>query len=50
MKVKFDADDDLPLHKTIEIPIMTTVVRAVFHEKKNKYYLQVSLNECLHKT
>ena len=34
MKVKFDADDDLPLHKTIEIPIITIVVRAVFHEKK----------------
>ena len=38
MKKKFDSDDNLPLNKTIEIPILTIVVRAVFH-KNNKYYL-----------
>ena len=32
MKIKFDSDENLPLNKTIEIPIMTIVVRAVFHE------------------
>ena len=32
----------------IEIPTMTIVVRAVFHEN-NKYYLQVFLDECLYK-
>ena len=32
MKIKFDSDESLPLNKTIEIPIMTIVVRAVFHE------------------
>ena len=32
MKIKFDSDNNLPLNKTIEIPIMTIVVRAVFHE------------------
>ena len=42
MKVKFDADDNLPLHKTIEIPIITIVVRAVFHEKKKKQILSTS--------
>ena len=32
MKIKFDSDENLPLNKTIEIPIMAIVVRAVFHE------------------
>ena len=30
MKIKFDSDDNLPLNKTIEIPIVTIVARAVF--------------------
>ena len=47
MKIKFDSDDDLPLNKTIEIPGMIIVVRAVFHEN-NKFYLQVFLDECLY--
>ena len=46
MKIKFDSDDELPLNKTIEIPSMIIVVRAVFHENI-KYYPQVFLNECL---
>ena len=37
MKIKFNSDDELPLSKTIEVPIMTIVVRAIFHEN-NKYY------------
>ena len=36
MKIKFDSDDNLTLNKTIEIPLVTIVVRAVFHEN-NKY-------------
>ena len=48
MKIKFNSDDELPLNKTIEIPIMTIVVTAVFHEN-NKYYPQVFLDECLYK-
>ena len=39
MKIKFNSDDKLPLNKMIEIPNMTIVVRAVFHEN-NKYYPQ----------
>ena len=31
MKIKFNSDDELPLNKTIEIPSMIIVVRAVFH-------------------
>ena len=47
-KIKFDSDDKLPLNKTIEIPLVTIVVRAVFHEN-NKYYPRVFLDECLYK-
>ena len=37
MKIKFNSDDELPLNKTREIPIMTVVVRAIFLEN-DKYY------------
>ena len=37
MKIKFNSDDELPLNKTIEIPSMIIVVRALFQEN-NKYY------------
>ena len=40
MKIKFSLDNELSLNKTIEIPTMTVVVRAIFLEN-NKYYLQV---------
>ena len=48
MKIKFNLDDELPLNKMIEIPIIIIVVRAAFHET-NKYYPQVFLDECLYK-
>ena len=47
MQIKFDSDDILPLNKMIEIPIVTIVGRATFHEN-NKYYPQVFLDECFH--
>ena len=37
MKIKFNSDDELRLNQMIEIPTMTIVARAVFHEN-NKYY------------
>ena len=46
---KIDSDCSLPLNKTIEIPTVTILVRAVFHEN-NKYYPQVFLDEYLYKT
>ena len=48
MKIKFNSDGELPRNKTIEIPTITIVVRAVFHEN-NKYYPYVFLDECLYK-
>ena len=47
IKIKFYSDDELPLYKMIEIPIITIVARAIF--LKNNYYSQVFLNECLYK-
>ena len=48
MKIKFSSDYELPVNKTIEVPGMIIVVRAVFYEN-NKYYLQVFSDECLYK-
>ena len=48
MKIEFNSDNRLPLNETIEIPIMTIVVRAIFHEN-TKYYPQVFLDEFLYK-
>ena len=48
MKNKFDSDGNLPSNKTIEIPIVTIVVRAIFHGN-NKYYPQITLYECPYK-
>ena len=48
MKIKLNSDGELPPNKTIEIPGMTIVVRAIFYEN-NKYYRQVFLDDCLDK-
>ena len=32
MKMKINSDDECPLNKTIEIPSMIILVRAVLHE------------------
>ena len=40
IKNKFYSDNELPVDKTIEILVMTIVVRAIFYEN-NKYYHQI---------
>ena len=47
-KIKLNPDKKLALNKTIEIPTMTIIIRAIFHEN-NKYYPQVFLDDCLYK-
>ena len=42
MKIKFNFGDELPINKTVEIPTVTIVARAIFLEN-NKYYPQVFL-------
>ena len=44
---KFVSNDELPQNKTIEIPSMIIVVRALFLDN-GKYYPHVFLDECLH--
>ena len=48
MKITFESDEDLPLGKILNIPILTIVTRTVFQED-NKYYPQVYFHECLYK-
>ena len=47
IKIKLDSDDKLPLNRTIEIPVIVIVVRAIFYENI-KYYPQVFLDEYLY--
>ena len=37
MKIKFNSDDKLPLNKTIEIPSMIIVLRAIVLENDKNY-------------
>ena len=48
MKIKFNSNDELPLNKTIDIPIVKIIVRAIFL-RNNKFYQQVFLDKCLYK-
>ena len=48
LKIKLNSDKKLALNKTIEIPTMAIIIRAIFHEN-NKYYPQVFLDDCLYK-
>ena len=48
--IKFGLDDNLPLTKMIGTPIVTIVVRAIFHENNNeclykmyKWYMMIEL-------
>ena len=45
MKTKFNSEDDLSLHKTLELRNMVIIVRSIIHEGK-KYYPHVFLHEC----
>ena len=48
MKIKFNSHDELLINKTIEIPSMIILIKAVFHAN-DKYYPQVFLDECVYK-
>ena len=47
MKIKFDADDNLPLNKILKLHNMTIINRSVF-EEDGKFYPQIYLDECLY--
>ena len=47
MKIKFNSDDDLPLHKSLEFRLMTITIRCVI-EEDGKFYPQVFLDDTLY--
>ena len=40
-------DSNLPIEKIIKIPLITIVIKSLI-EKDNQFYLELSLNHCLH--
>ena len=46
-KIKFNSDDELPLNKTIEIPNIIIVVRAIFLENNKNYPQVFFMNVCI---
>ena len=46
MKIDLDTDNNLSLRKTLEMPDEVIFLRSLFN-KKNKFYPQVFLEECL---
>ena len=47
MKIKFNTDDNTPLHKIIFFPTITIIIRSVT-KKDDKYYPQLFLDDCLY--
>ena len=47
LKIKSDSDDDLPLNKQLKCSSMTIIVVSAF-EDEDKFYPQISLDECLY--
>ena len=47
MKIKFNANNNIPLNKIIHFPTITIIIRSVT-QKDGKYYPQVFLDECLY--
>ena len=46
MKIKFNADDNLPLNKPLKLHLLTILVRCIFQED-DKFYPQLYLHDCL---
>ena len=47
MKIKFNADDNIPLNKFIYFPTITIIIRSAT-QKYGKHYPQLLLDECLY--
>ena len=48
MKIKFNADDNLPLNKPSKLHLLTTIVRCIF-EEDGTFYPHLYLDDCLYK-
>ena len=47
MKIRFKANDDLPLNKIINISVCVVIMSNIYKED-NKYHPQVLLHNCFH--
>ena len=47
MKIKFDADDNLPLNKPLKLRLLTIIVGCIF-EEDGKFYSQLYFDHCLY--
>ena len=46
-RISVNTDDNIPLNKQLKFPMLTIIIRCVFHEGE-KLYPQVYLDECLY--
>ena len=46
MKIKFNTDDNIPLNKKVYLLTITITMRSI--SKKDKYYSQAFLDNCLY--
>ena len=46
MKIKFNADNNLPLNKPLKLHLLTIIVRCIFED--GKFYPQLYLDDCLY--
>ena len=47
LRIGVNADDDVPLNKSLKFPTLTIIIRCLFQEGK-KLYPQIYLDECLY--
>ena len=47
MKIKFISNDDLPVDKTVDLHLITIVIRAIFAQN-GKYYPQLFLDDAIY--
>ena len=47
MKIKFNADDNLPLNKPLKLHQLTIIVSYIF-EEDGKFHPQLYLDDCLY--
>ena len=48
--IRFDTDDTLPLDAMVSIYSMTIVIRSVYRDYYDRFYLQIHLANCIYKT
>ena len=48
--IRFDTDDTLPLDAVVSIYSMTIVIRSVYSNYYDRFYLQIHLANCIFKT